>query len=120
MLNDFSNLKILPNLTYSIDEKSTQFLDIKNPSNYLIIITIPDYIFEWFITVFDDRQNELMSDWMDHYGSPNDILKIERQQSIEEFAKHVAKYQLRIRPEKQLSFSSIEFLIDNKWVIFSA
>ena len=119
MLNDFSYLQNLPNLIYKVDEKSTQFLEIMNPHNYLIKITIPDRIFEWFISILDDKQNELMSDWEEHYGSPKEILKTERQQSIEEFVEKVANYPLRLKQEKRPSILSIEFLKDNNWVPFS-
>lgn len=50
-----------------------------------IRLTIPDDVFEWFVHVHDKDGKLLHSEWNDHYGSPNDTLKHERQTDIDQF-----------------------------------
>lgn len=89
--NNFSHLSKLENVSYSISEKKVQLLEIIAPQGHVVQITIPDGIFEWFIDIFDESKNKIHSDWTDHYGSPREILKAERQSDIEKFVNDVLK-----------------------------
>lgn len=94
LYNNFSHLNKLENVSYGIDEKQVQFLEIKGPDGYLVQVTIPNGIFEWFVDVFDGNKNKIHSDWTDHYGDPIEILKVERQTDIEQFVNEVLKGRL--------------------------
>ena len=52
LYNNFSHLGQLENVFHRQNEKQVQFLEINDPKGYLIQITIPDGIFEWFVDVF--------------------------------------------------------------------
>ena len=90
LYNDFSHLSQLENVSH-LNEKQVQILEIKGPKGYLIKVTIPDGIFEWFVDVFDSNKNKIHSDWTEHYGSPIENLKAERQTDIEQFVDEVLK-----------------------------
>ncbi|MEZ5047679.1 MAG: hypothetical protein R2831_11885 [Chitinophagaceae bacterium] len=91
LYNKYDKYKQLDKVYYMKDENQTQFLELKTPKGFVIRITIPDSIFEWFVNILDDNGNELNADWTEHYGKPKEILKAERQKDIEDFIEEILK-----------------------------
>jgi hypothetical protein len=89
--NIFDHLSKLNNVEYRIDDRHTQFIELKTTKGLIIQITIPNGIFEWYVDVFDSKRNKLHSDWTDHYSEPIDVLIKERQNDIEEFINEILK-----------------------------
>jgi hypothetical protein len=116
LLNDFSHLGRLENLTYR-NSAGTQHIEIKHPDNFIIEIVIPDGIFEWFMDIFDSQKNKLVSDWSDGYGEPKDVLIADRQKDVEEFVHDVLNNKMRFRVDKKFLREKliVEIFKDNTW-----
>jgi hypothetical protein len=117
LYNDFSHLAGLDRVTYHIDNRGTQFIELNHPDNFLIQITVPDKILEWFICVSDNKGAELVRDWDDGYDEPIEVLKAERQKIVEDTVQNLMTHQLRfLSIEKRFSVTSmIQIFIDNEW-----
>lgn len=115
--NDFRQLGRLDNVNYQINEQGTQVIEIKHSDNFLIKIVIPDGIFEWFIDIFDNNSNKLVSDWYDGYGEPEEILKAYRQKDVEDTVHKILDNKLRY-VTKRTRFKviyTIEIFTDSVW-----
>ncbi|MBK9526209.1 MAG: hypothetical protein IPO39_16120 [Bacteroidetes bacterium] len=117
LYNDFSYLGNLPFVSYSIED-TVQTLEITHPDNLIIEIEIIDGIFEWFVTIYNSNRIKLVSDWDDHYGKPKDVLKLERQNAVDEFVKNLLNHKLRYKFEKRIfrNVTCVQMFKDDNWI----
>lgn len=116
LLNDFSHLGRLSNLTYK-NSAGDQHITINHPDNFIIEIAIPNGIFEWFMDIYDDKENKLVSDWDDGYGLPKETLIANRQKDVEEFVENVLNNKMRYRVDKKFLRNKliVEVFKNNAW-----
>ena len=59
--------------------KTAWLIRIAKPENIVCEVTVPiDWCFEWFVSVRRNGQKEeVWSDWMEHYGAPDERLDAE-------------------------------------------
>jgi hypothetical protein len=117
IFNDFSHLGNVESIRYRIDANGTQFLEIKQEDDFIIDLTVPDGIFEWFIEILDSQRNKLVSDWDECYGEPESVLIEMRQRAVEEYVQDVLSHKLRFKLNKKYFkvISTVEIFKDNNW-----
>ncbi len=113
--NNFKHLAELGNVEWSSENEQT--LKITHADGFHIMVLIPDGIFEWFITVYDTNNNEIASDWYDHYEGDKTHRMKERQEEVEKFVREVSGHKARfIRNRKRFQVvSSFQIFKDNHW-----
>ena len=114
--NDFRQIAVDNNIEYSVDNQNTQTLTIKHPDNFIVVLTIPDKIFEWFVDVYDAHNLKLTSDWYEGYGDENQTLIKEKQSDIEAFIQNVVKNKIRFITEKKLFKKVLSFQYNDSGV----
>jgi hypothetical protein len=80
------------------DRKDAWLVRIPKGSEFVCEITVPrDWCFEWFACVkrVDEKKPD-WSDWMEHYGSPDEVLDAEMADCITSFVARVTQSELKL------------------------
>ena len=74
--------------------KSAAVLRVSRPPVNLVL-TVPDNVFEWFVSVSNSETGGTIEDWADHYGAPREQLQAEMASEVLSFARNVVGRHLR-------------------------
>lgn len=72
---------------------------VRAPAGSTVALVIPNCVFEWFVTVHDDRGEELLQDWAEHYAISDETeaqLEIEMRDEIEALLHCLTKAPVRL------------------------
>ena len=80
-----------------VREKKDSWLASISKGDFTCEITIPKTCFEWFAAVKrNNDQQEVWSDWMEHYDQPREQLDQEMAESISSFIDRVIDSELKL------------------------
>jgi hypothetical protein len=109
--DQFHALASQEGVTLSLAESAVVLRVLKPPVN--LVLTVPDNVFEWFVSVSNSETGGTVEDWVDHYGAPGAQLQAEMSSEVLSFARNLLDRPLRFSETQGKTV--LEWRIGDDW-----